>query len=340
MSVGLKDAWGKFFKVGAAVCRKVLVDKNTDEIITRHFSSLTAENSMKFGNIHPQEDKWDCDETDFITDYAKQKGLSYRGHTILWHNQTATWPFVDGNEPVSKNKLFKRLEDHIAIISQRYNDITYAWDVLNEVIDTDKGDENGFRLSEWYKIGGREIYEFAFKKMREACPKAKLFYNDYNNESGQKFETTLVFLRSLLDAGIPVDGVGIQGHWYYNFPDEKTLRTAIESYSALGLEIEFTEVDYSAYQWSEARESSQFFSSMPEDRVKQQTQRYIELFSIASEYKAVKNITTWGVADNHNWLDDFPVPNRKNWPLLFDDHLSAKPVVADLIKAGLKASGQ
>ena len=334
MSNGLKDAWRQF-KVGAAVSRKVLEQKEADEIITQHFSSLTHENSMKYGPIQPREDTYNWEETDFVTDYARRKGLFLRGHTMLWHNQNPPWLFLEGNEPASKNKIFQRLEDHIAALTQRYNDCIYAWDVLNEVIDTDKGDDKGFRQSEWYKICGREIYEFAFKRMREASPNAKLYYNDYNNESGEKFEATLRFLSELLEAGVPVDGVGLQGHWYFNYPNEKIIRTAIERYSALGLEIEFTEVDISAYEWGDKRDKADYFTSMPQDRLKGQAALYMELFNIASQYPSVKNITMWGVADNHTWLDDFPVAGRKNWPLLFDEQYRPKEVVAELIKTGL-----
>ena len=338
MNNGLKDAWRQYFKVGAAVCRENLEDKEADSIITKHFSSITAENAMKFGRIHPEENFFDWEESDLLANYAKRNGLAMRGHTFVWHNQNPQWLFKEDNGQVSKNTLFKRLENHIEAVTKRYNDVIYAWDVLNEVIDTDKGDEKNMRLSDWYKIGGMEVYEFAFKCMREASPNAKLFYNDYNNESGEKLEAAVRFLSHLLDAGIPIDGVGLQGHWYYNNPDEKTLRTALERYSALGLDIEFTEVDVSLYEWTEARDKADFFTSRPEDRIKQQSVRYTEIFSIAAEYPAVKNITTWGIADNYTWLDNFPVQERKNWPLLFDEKLQEKECVAALIEAGLKAS--
>jgi len=336
MSNGLKDVWKNSFLVGAAVNSNVLKHKETDSIIKRHFSSLTMENSMKLGLIQPEENKWNWDECDFVVDYAKKNDLRLRGHTMIWHNQNPPWLFVDGDREVSKTKLFKRLEDHIETVTKRYNDTIYAWDVVNEAIDTDKGDENGFRLTNWYKIFGTEIYDFAFKCMREANPNAKLFLNDYNNEIGPKMDATIRFLSSLLDRGIPIDGVGLQGHWYYNFPDEKVLREALQRYSALGLNIELTEVDISVYQWGEAREESDFFKTRPEERILEQFKRYMEIFTIASEYPAVKNITTWGVADNYTWLDDFPVKNRKNWPLLFDEHCAEKPVVEELIKADEK----
>jgi len=336
MSYGIKDAWCKHFEVGAAVSRAVLERKENTEIIQKHFSSLTCENSMKFSVIHPEENRFCWDETDYTADFAGKNNLSMRGHTFVWHNQTPSWLFLDGNEDVSKNKLFKRLEEHIYAVAGRYKDAIYAWDVVNESIDPDSGDEKGFRLSKWYKIGGSEIFEFAFKTMRQAAPKAKLFYNDYNNECGSKLDKNIEYLSSFLDRGIPVDGVGIQGHWYYNHPQEEILRNALERYSALGIDIELTEVDISAYQWPEGREKSDFFDSMPQDRILQQAQRYKMIFSAAGDYPAVKNITTWGIADNHTWLDNFPVKERKNWPLLFDTEYNEKPVVAELIKSAAK----
>jgi len=334
METGLKDVW-KNFKVGAAINCQILEDKKADNLLRQHFSSLSIENSMKFGLIHPKENLYDWKETDHIINYARKNAFNMRGHTIIWHNQNPSWLFIDEEKEVSKTKLFKRLEDHIIALTQRYNDIVTTWDVLNEAIDTEKGDENGMRLSEWYKICGKEVYEFAFKLMRELSPNAKLFFNDYNNETGQKMEATLRFLSSMLDAGIPIDGVGMQGHWYFNYPDEKTLRNAIERYSALGLEIEFTEVDISIYEWEEATNKTSFFKAKPEDRMIEQGKRYYELFTIASEYPCVKNITTWGLADNYSWLDYFPVEGRKNWPLLFDENYNAKPVVSKLIEEGL-----
>ena len=337
MSYGLKDAWQHAFRVGVAVSGKTLKKKEADEIISRHFSSVTPEDAMKFAKIHPEEKTWNWKEADFIADYAREKGLVMRGHTIVWHKQTPSWLFLSGSGtgPVTKNRLYKRLENHITALARRYNNTVYAWDVLNEVIDTEKGDDKGFRLSKWYRIGGRELYEFAFKTMREASPNSRLFYNDYNIEKGEKLTATLRFLSELLDKGVPVQGVGIQGHWYYNYPDGDTLQAAMEKYAALGLEIEFTEVDISAYEYDDARKKGEYFPSMPEDRLREQAERYKELFRIAANYPAVKNITIWGIADNHTWLDNFPVSGRKNWPLLFDEKYRNKEVVPALVETGL-----
>ena len=51
-----------------------------------------------------------------------------------------------------------------------------------------------------------------------------------------------------------------------------------------------------------------------------QAKVYSDFFKIFREYKDVIDcVTTWGIADDETWLDHFPVRNRKNWPLLFDE---------------------
>lgn len=329
---GLKDAWGHAFKVGAAVSPKVLAVPRSQELIKTHFSSLTAENAMKMGVIQPMEDEWNWEMADAIANLARQWKIPMRGHTFLWHQQTPDWLFKDKDSVVSASLLEKRLEKHIHKMVDRYDDIVYAWDVLNEVIDEEKGTSKGFRKSKWFEIAGPDIYLKAFNIAKEAAPEARLYYNDYNIESGEKLNLTLQFLTDLLDKGAPLHGVGIQGHWNFEYPEDHILRNAIEKYSALGLEIELTEVDISLYK---LEEKDTFFSTPPEERLIRQLKRYKNIFRIASDYPSVKNITTWGIADDHTWLDNFPVRNRKNWPLLFDENKQEKGIVPVLIDTGL-----
>lgn len=329
---GLKDAWGHAFKVGAAVSPEVIAIPRSQELIKTHFSSLTAENAMKMAVIQPEEDQWNWTMADSIANQARQWNIPMRGHTFLWHQQTPEWLFNDNGSIVSASKLESRLEDYILKMTERYGDIVYAWDVLNEVIDEEKGTPQGFRKSKWFEIAGPEIYLKAFQMAREAAPKARLFYNDYNIESGEKLNVTLRFLSDLLEKGAPIQGVGIQGHWNFEYPDDHILRNAIEKFSALGLEIELTEVDISLYRTAE---KEPLFTTPPEERLLRQLKRYKNIFRIASDYPSVKNITTWGIADNHTWLDNFPVRNRKNWPLLFDEENQEKGIVPVLIDTGL-----
>jgi endo-1,4-beta-xylanase len=208
--------------------------------------------------------------------------------------------------------------------------------VLNEVIEVDKENDRGFRITEWYKLCGEEVYRLAYKLMKQASPGKKLFYNDFNNEAGKKMQTNIDFVRGLLDAGVPLDGIGIQAHWRWNYPDAETIRACFRAYAELGLEIEITELDISAYGPDERMKPEQHFKEMPEERLAALNDRYREIYRVAAEVPQVKNITTWGIADNSTWLDSFPreAGRRKNWPLLFDPECRPKAAVADLIALG------
>jgi endo-1,4-beta-xylanase len=340
MSIGLKDAWKDRLKIGAAVSRRTLGDPAAERIVAEHFSSLTCENAMKFGPLHPEANRWEWEEADFVATYARRHGIPLRGHTMVWHNQTPDWLFRAGPaEPVgsvAKSTLYDRLEKHIEAVTARYNDVVYAWDVLNEIIEVDQENDRGFRITEWYKICGEEVYGLAYKLMRQASPGKKLFYNDYNNEAGKKMAANISFVRGLLDAGVPLDGVGVQAHWRWNYPDVETIRACFKAYAELGLEIEITELDISAYGPDERVKPEQHFKEMPAERLAALNERYRDIFRVAAEFPAVKNITTWGVADNYTWLDTFPrlAGARKNWPLLFDVTGRPKAAVADIIALG------
>src|SRR5690606_31770217 len=111
----------------------------------------------------------------------------------------------------------------------------YAWDVVNEAIDDDSS--RILRNSLWYQITGEDFIVKAFEYAREADPDAKLFYNDYNTERPEKTERLYKLLKKLVDAKVPIDGVGLQAHWSIYEPSESELRSTIEKFSSLGLEV-------------------------------------------------------------------------------------------------------
>ena len=110
---GVKDYYKDYFSVGVAVSPRAL---RTDEatLVRNEFNSITPENAMKMGPIHPLEDKYFWDDADSIVAFAQRHKMKVRGHTLCWHNQTPSWMFVDARgDTVSKQVLLKRLERHI-----------------------------------------------------------------------------------------------------------------------------------------------------------------------------------------------------------------------------------
>jgi endo-1,4-beta-xylanase len=325
---GLKDYYKDYFPIGVAVAPGSLKGPQS-ELILKHFNSLTAENVMKPALIHPEENRYFWNNADIISDYAKANGMKMRGHTLCWHKQTAPWMFKDAaGNTVSKEVLLARLKDHITQVVTRYKGKVYAWDVVNEAIDDD--DSKFYRESDWYKICGEEYISKAFQWAHEADPDAILFYNDYNTESPGKRDKVYKLLKQLLDAGVPVHGIGLQGHWNINKPSENDLRDAIDKYSTLGLKIQITELDVSVYTSDQTDKADNVFTA---EREQKQLEKYKMIFRVFRDYKKViTGVTFWNVSDKSSWLDNFPVRGRKNFPLLFDQNLKPKKAYWEVVK--------
>lgn len=330
---GLKDYY-KFFPVGAAVSPQVLTGPEA-ELIKKHFNSLTAENVMKMGPIHPEENRYNWEPADKIVAFAETNGMKMRGHTLVWHNQTPDWLFKDKDgKQVTKEVLLQRMKDHITAVVTRYKGKIYAWDVVNEVID-DKADVF-YRPSLWYSICGEEFIAKAFQYAHEADPNALLFYNDYNTEKPVKREKIKKLMQSLKDAGVPVHGVGLQGHWsIHDITTENDIEKSLTGFSSMGFKVQITELDCSVYPSEQGRrdkrpdESDKFTPDM-ESR---QIEAYKSYFQAFLNYKGlVDGITFWNVSDKRSWLDNFPVRGRKNYPLLFDQDLKPKKAYWEVVK--------
>src|SRR6185436_16718835 len=170
---GLKDHFKDYFSIGVAVSPQAL---KSDEagLILQEFNSMTPENAMKMGPIHPFEKVYNWTGGDSIAAFAKRNGIKLRGHTLCWHNQTPRWFFTDSatGKQVTKEILLQRLKDHITTVVSRYKGTIYAWDVVNEAI-SDKKDEY-LRPSLFYQICGEEFIAKAFQWAHEADPDALL----------------------------------------------------------------------------------------------------------------------------------------------------------------------
>jgi endo-1,4-beta-xylanase len=331
---GLKDYYASYFPIGTAVSPRAL---KTDEasLILREFNSLTAENAMKPGPIHPKENEYYWANADSIVAFAQRKKLKLRGHTLCWHNQTAGWMFKDAEgKQITKEELLKRLKDHITTVVTRYKGKIYAWDVVNEAI-SDKSDEY-LRDSEWYKICGEEYIAKAFQYAHEADPNALLFYNDYNEINPVKREKIIRLVKSLKDAGVPIHGIGLQGHWAVNEPSYGQLDSTLTDFSKVGLTLQITELDISVYpkeHEARNRKTEDYDTAFTEQKEKEQIAVYKMCFELFRKHRnSISSVTFWNISDRHSWLDNFPVRDRKDYPLLFDKDLKPKKAYWEVVR--------
>ena len=321
---GLKDYYKKFFPIGVAVRPQDFKGEEA-ELILSQFNSITAENVMKMGPIHPIENKFYWKDADAIVDFAQKNKLKVRGHALCWHAQTPRWLYIDSEgKQVSKEVLLKRLENHIDSVVTRYKGKIYAYDVVNEAVDDGP---NVYRKSKLYEIAGDDFIAKSFEYAHKADPKAVLFYNDYNTEIPAKREKIYNMLKDLLAKGVPIHGVGLQAHWSINSPTREELEKSIEMFSSLGLQIQFTELDVSVYAGRQGGQLSNGTRKIEEavftpEMEQQQLEKYQMIFEVFRKYKKnITGVTFWNLSDKYSWLDG---RGRKNFPLLFDKELKPK----------------
>ncbi|WP_229249347.1 endo-1,4-beta-xylanase [Dyadobacter sandarakinus] len=328
----LKEAYKNYFPIGVAVAPRNLSGPEA-ELITTQFSSITPENAMKMGPIHPEPNRYAWEQADAIVAFAQKNGLKVRGHNLCWHSQAPGWFFTNQEgKQVSREVLLDRLKEHINAVAGRYKGKVYVWDVVNEAVpDTS---ESIYRKSKFYEIIGEDYIEKAFEYAHAADPDAKLFYNDYNTESAAKREKIYQLLKKLKAKNVPIHGVGLQGHWSIYEPTQADLEKSITQFASLGLEVQITELDVSVYPKEHerrARKSTDDGVLTPEMTAKQ-TAHYKMLFDVFRKHKeTITSVTFWNVSDKSTWLDNFPVPGRKDYPLLFDENYKPKAAFEQVV---------
>lgn len=321
----LKEAYKDYFPIGVAVAPRNLTGPEA-ELIVRQFSSVTPENAMKMGPIHPEPDRYAWEAADAIVAFAQKNGMKIRGHTLCWHSQAPKWFFTDSTgKQITRDALLARLKQHITDVAGRYRGKVYAWDVVNEAVpDTGTGI---YRQSKFYEIIGEDYIEKAFEYAHAADPDAQLFYNDYNTESDAKRERIYQLLKKLKAKNVPIHGVGLQGHWSVYEPSRAALEESIRRFSSLGLAVQVTELDVSVYaKEHERREGKAENRQVSPETLARQAEHYKMLFDVFRKNKGiVTGVTFWNLSDKSSWLDNFPVRGRKDYPLLFDQNYQPKP---------------
>lgn len=341
----LKDVFKGVFFVGAALNPEQFTEKDARDaaLVKAHFNTITPENVLKWERVHPQPGTYSFDLPDRYVSFGEKNHMFIVGHTLIWHNQTPKWVFQDGQgNPPDRETLLKRMRDHIQSVVGRYRGRINGWDVVNEALEED----GSLRQSPWMKIIGPDYIAKAFEYAHDADPQAELYYNDYNIENEAKLKGALALLQKLQAQGVPIAGVGIQGHYHMDAPTDEQVDAAISAFGKLGLKVMITELDVDvlplAFQYMGADVTlsaelqpklNPYPQGLPESLQRTLAQRYAGLFRVFLQHRGtLTRVTFWGVTDQDSWLNNWPVKGRTNYPLLFDRNAQPKPAYDAVIR--------
>jgi endo-1,4-beta-xylanase len=312
--------------------------------ILRHFNALTAENAMKWECVQPAEDTWIWEAADEVVNFSAENNMHLTGHTLVWHQQTPDWVFEDADgKPASRELLLDRMRKHINTVVGRYKGKVRSWDVVNEAIEED----GSLRSSNWQRIIGDDFIDKAFEYAHAADPDALLIYNDYNMFKPARRDAVIALVERLRSKGIPIHGIGMQGHFRVDYPESVAIvEDAIVAFAKLDIDIAITELDVSVLPWPGETpggadisdrhaynlQMNPYANGLTADGERQFNERYRQLFDIFLDHSDdISRVTLWGIDDSVSWRNNWPMEGRTDYPLLFDRDRQIKPVVRQIV---------
>lgn len=345
--IALKDAFADDFLVGVAVAQPIISNNEEASIklICEQFNAVSPESVLKPEYIHPTPDTWDFEPGDAYCKFAADHGLKALGHTLMWHNQTPDFFWLNEDGSVrTQEEMRATLEEYVEKTVTHFAGKVYAWDVVNEIVNEEGGYRNDKGWEKYYGGNLDDLVCLAFSTAQRCDPNAELYYNDYNMWRQTKVDGAVHIVKMLQEKGIRIDGVGIQAHWGLNYPSTKDIETTIDRLYDLGVKVMITELDIDMLPFSKegqmtgkamydpALQREEFMrwlnpykDGLTDEMDQQIADRYEEIMrTIYKKRDKISRVTFWGLHDGVSWKNDYPIPNRVNYPLLFDRNLGKK----------------
>ena len=311
------------FKVGCAINPILLVaNKDYESVVTNEFNSITSENVLKFGTVHPKKEVYDFSKGDLLVDYAQSHHKRIHGHCLAWHQSVPKWLNEFKGDSAAWENLLKT---HIQTVLTHFKGKMTSWDVVNEAFF----DNGAYRqdsvnaphryITLWRNHLGPDYIARAFNYAHEADPELLLFYNDYNQETyPAKLKAIITMVTDFKKRGVPINGLGLQMHISVNTKEEG-ISEAIKQYAATGLLVHIAELDIKA---NPKKDTSIVYSDSLKTLQSKKFAFVIEQYKKLVPQSQQYGITCWNVGDADSWITR--EEKWKDWPLLFDKNYQKK----------------
>jgi endo-1,4-beta-xylanase len=314
---------GLFF--GTAIKREYVGDPRYARLVSRECGAITAEAGMQWIALQPDPQTFAFDRTDGVLGFSLANRLWLRGHALLWHEAVPQW-FDDGFHTAAE--WDRVVAPYIDAVAARYGRNLRHWDVLNEALKPEDGRADGLRSWRLPQVMGEDYVIQAYRRVHEAAPQVKLYYNDYGVEYDDLLSRAyrVNMLRAFerwLKAGVPLHGFGMQSHLETarGAVDANSLRRFLSDVAGMGLDIVISELDVREDRFDEP-------IARRDQIVADEAQRFLDA---ALDEPRLRGIVSWGLSDRYSWLLDSH--DKRNRGLPYDNELSAKPLRRAIVSA-------
>ncbi|AEO63459.1 c43a5859-af78-48c3-99ed-df7672ee5c76 [Thermothielavioides terrestris] len=278
------------------------------------FGQTTPTNGQKWLFTQPSPTVFNFTEGDVVADLAAATGKLLRCHALVWHSQLAPW--VEATNWTAA-ALREAVERHVRTVVGYYRGRCRSWDVVNEALDED----GSYRASVFYRVLGDEYIRLAFRAAAEADPAARLYYNDYGIErpASNKTAGARRLVRMLREAGVRIDGVGLQAHLHADsHPTAAELIETARGFGELVREVAFTELDV------------RIELPVNETNLAWQKEAYQDVVTACVKVEQCVGITVWDFYDPFSWIPaTFP---GQGAPLLWFDNFTKHPAYDGMVQ--------
>jgi endo-1,4-beta-xylanase len=332
----LKSTYKNDFLIGNIVYPTYSSGKYFD-LLKHHYNVLTSTETypvMLAPSAKGGAYRWT--RADAVVDFVRSNDIPVHGHILVWHEATPAWMTTGTRAEVEQN-----LKDHVNAVLTHFKGRIASWDVVNEAMRDNLSSVSGnwkncVRNSEnpWYDKLGPDYIEIAFRAARAADPDITLYYNEYFLlDSFYSWDSVSAALnkaeavRKMVDdintryknetGGVRnlIEGLGMQSHHYGFGINLDNIRSCLEKFITLGVEIAISELDISTVGFARGPSND---TVMTEKDELAQAALYARLFKLYREYAAyISRVTWWGMDDGTSWLS-------AGNPCLFDWKLKAK----------------
>ncbi len=251
-----------------------------------------------WGDFEPVEGRPQTTRQRRAAEWLAAQGVRRKGHPLVWHTLAPSWLLGRSNADVLA-AVRRRIRRDVG----EFAGLVDTWDVVNEAVIAPVFANGDNAITPVVAaVGDVAFVARAFAEARAANPGVALHVNDFDLSS--RYEQLIA---RLLDAGVRIDGIGLQTHMHQGYPGEERALDAADRFARFGIPLHFTETtllsgdlmppeivdlhDYVRTDWP----------STPEGEARQAEElerHYRSLFG----HPAVVSITYWGLADRGAWL--------------------------------------
>ncbi|MDR2916545.1 MAG: endo-1,4-beta-xylanase [Tannerella sp.] len=275
--------------------------KKYTEMFVQNFNAAVTGNALKWYSMEPQKDQLNYQIVDSILSWADSNNLPLRGHNLFWgifqSPNTGSQYIQQWLTEISDDELRQRIQERSETVARRYKGRFVEYDLNNEMIhgnyyEDRLGPEITMQMAQWTLDGD---------------PEAKLWLNDYDvliedSPLGIGLPEYMAHIRKLLAEGVPIAGIGAQGHSHLETFDRDYLKLALDSLATFNLPIRITEFNLPGMRSKYGIRAFHQGNPMSPEEEQQRAIETVDFYKICFAHPAVEGILMWGFWEGSNWI--------------------------------------